>query len=78
MRPNRVALAVWILWMIACAASGAILLVVKTGPQKYQASEFLAAVLVFSYLACLLLFGIEAEKARRILTQVLTGTPTPP
>ena len=80
MRPNWLALGFWIVWIAACLTTGAIILLWRSDFQKYRAGALLAAMLAFGYLMCSVLFAIEAEKARRILTEVLTGMrhPTTP
>jgi hypothetical protein len=76
MRPHRFVLAFWIFWMtgvLVCAAA------VLFGTVKWLSANTLVFVmmLAFGYLICTIAFGIEAEKARRIITDVLTGRRPP-
>jgi hypothetical protein len=78
MRPNWFALGFWTVWMAACLMIGAIILLWTSDVQKYRAAAFLGMMLAVGYLICTVTFAIEAAKARRILTEVLTGTRTTP
>jgi hypothetical protein len=80
MRLNWFALVTWTVWIVGGLATFAYLLIAYTRPQRDQALKVIALALILGYLASGFFFGIEAGKARRILTEVLTGTrtPTPP
>lgn len=79
MRPNWFALAFWIAWMMVPAAFAAFVLMYGTVQTQPQTAVVVSIMAVFGYLICVIPFGIEAQKARRILAEVLSGTrpPTP-
>jgi hypothetical protein len=77
MRPHWFSLGFWMIWMAACVAIAAIVQFIAADAQRLTVSAFLAAMFVFGYLLCTVSFGIEAEKARLLLTDALTGRPPP-
>lgn len=77
MSPNRFVLAVWVFSMTAAATVGGFLLFHGTDRNQPPAAAFASAMLLFGYLVCVIPFAIEAQKARRILTQAFSGTLPP-
>jgi hypothetical protein len=77
MRPILPVLVVWLVWMGFALLPG--VLGIFSPPRGGGLSRGLAMVVVaglvaFGYLLASIAFGIEARKARRILTQILTGS----
>lgn len=77
MRPNWFALAFWVAWMMAVAGFAALLLFHGTEKIPPQAAAVVLIMAVVGYLICVIPFGIEAQKARRILADVLSGSRPP-
>jgi hypothetical protein len=76
MRPHWFALVFWIFWMTGVLIGAAAVLF--AGRKWHSAESILFVImLAFGYLICVIPFGIEAEKARQILADVLTGRRSP-